>query len=166
MKKDTALTIALPKSKLQPPPKKSEIIDALTRLEIEKRNKQLKADVDKRKALVIEAEKELIEFAMLSPRTFALDADLGSRWSNRDKLSGIRVYIEIDERYLPAELKKKIKEIHALPEDYREAQFHYVRKEIAAAVNGMASHTERVEALLSNDDSKKSLEEMLEVLSK
>lgn len=163
MKKELSLTI--PKSTLIPPPKKSEIIDALTKLEVDKRTKENKEGVIERKRLEDESEKELIKLCLIDPAVFAVEADTGSFWSGKSVVEGIYVKFKIEEKQLPADLKKKLRDLHKLPEHNSNFYFSDVRKEVQAAINGMVSKEERVTALLADEGSRKSLEAMLEAIS-
>lgn len=158
-------TLALPKSKLQPPPTKAEVIDALTRLRIEKLEKENKEGVALRKKLNDEAEAELIEFVNATHGSLAKEADTGDWYSGCSKIDGIKVIIRLEEKQLPVALKSKLREIHKLPERIRSYCYSDERKSVALAVSGMGTKDERVNALLKDEVSRDALGKMLEAIS-
>lgn len=162
MKKELALA---PQTKLQPPPKKSEVIDALTRIEVEKRNKEERDGVERRKVLQKECEEEITMMALADTSAYVTEIHWGWGYSG-GKLEGIQVRLDIQDKQFPHELKKKIKEMLSLPSRYCEVQFNSVRKEISALVNQVVPKDERVTAMLADDATRSSLEKMLAIISK
>lgn len=158
-------TLALTQSKLQPPPTKTEVIDALTRLRIEKLMKENKEGVTLRKKLTAEAEKELVQLCQLDPGAFSPEASIGSWWSGDKKLVGVQVEMEIAENRLPTQLRKKLIQIHSLPERERHFIFNEERKIVSMGMSGMGTKDERVNALLKDESSKAALVKMLEAIS-
>lgn len=153
-------------SKVTPPPTKAEILDALTRLQIQKWKDEDKAGIAERKRLLEEAEIELETFAAANFERLSRDANIGSQ-SYRDKsLYSICVRVEIPESELPAELRAKILKIHDLPTLQREPVFHKVRKMIAEKTNALPTKEERIDMLLTDESSKSALETMLQTISK
>lgn len=154
MKKELAVI-----STVQPKPTRAEIIDALTQLEVQRRNEASKADVAKRKALTAEIETELAaHFKKVA------DKAAGSvRWNVYAKSNWANISFDIPN--IPKSTQAKMIIADKLPTMAREYQFCKVRKEILDASAGF-DKTTRVSRLLEGEDSRKSLEKILDTLKK
>lgn len=161
MKKE--LSLAIPKSKLNPPPKKSEVIDALTKLRVDELNKEQKEQVAERKRLEEEIEPELIEYALSNVASLIKNVKLGYAY-DQEKINGVGVLIQLDHKDLSKHLIDKLRRIHSLPERVRFYTTSDVRKGILMAVNGMVPHNARVSLLLEDEESSRALKKMLEVI--
>lgn len=155
MKKQLAIV-----STVQPKPTKAEIVDALTQLEVQRRDDKSKAEVEKRKELVKEIEAELMTH-------FKKCADKSTgevRWSvyNSGK---IWASASFDITSIPKTTQAKMVVADKLPTLARQHRFCDVRKDILAASSGF-DKTTRVSRLLQNDDSRKSLEKILNSFGK
>ncbi len=162
-------TLALPKSKMQPPPKKSEIIDAMTRLRVEKNIAERKKQVAERMALWDEIERELKALAITSSGHLAMSVHEGNFRYKEKHVEGVYVSVLMPHTVLGKELHDKLKKFHNLPErEFSNDQYYYkmIRKEVAELVNGLIPHAERVNALLADETAKAAMEKMLETLEK
>lgn len=162
------LTLALPKSKLQPPPTKSEVIDALTKLRVEKNIAERAKQVAERIVLKKELDTEIEQLATDGAIAFAKSAHLGRYYRDDKFVDGIYVAVIISHKQLSKETHDKLKKFHRLPEREITAHSDYVkmiRKEVQEQVNGIIPRNERVLALLNDETSKAALEKMLEAIS-
>lgn len=155
MKKELAVT-----SSVQPKPTKAEIIDALTQLEVQRRDDRSKADVARRGELDKEIQTELLEHLKKS----ASKSEGEVRWSvyTSGKVWATASFEIAD---IPKSVKAKMVEADNLPSMARQHRFCDVRKDIVAASTGFDKST-RVSRLLKNDESRESLEKLLDTLSK
>lgn len=149
------------KSKVQPKPTRAEIVDALTQLEVQRRNDKSKSDVAKKKKLGDEIEAEMIAAVVANPEAFSGEFKFG--YFNNQPY-GYEVRFSVDKLASASAFAKRIKEHDALPSIAREYRFTDVRREMLNATQGM-SKDERVTRLLSDKDSRASLEKMLDALS-
>lgn len=149
-------------SKVQPKPTRAEIVDALTQLEVQRRNDKSKADAARKKKLGEELEAEFVTHVIANIKAFKADLHFG--YWNCEKPFGFEVQIAADGVASSPKFAKRLKEYHSLPDRPREYRFNDVRKEVLNATQGM-SKDERVVRLLNDKDSRASLEKMLDALS-
>lgn len=159
MKKQLAIV-----STVQPKPTKAEIVDALTQLEVQRRDDKSKADVEKRKEMVKEINAELLAH-------FNKSSDKSSDKSNGDVRWDVYhsgeawARVGFDITSIPKALKAKMVVADKLPTLARQHRFCDVRKDILNASSGF-DKTTRVSRLLKNDESRKSLEKILDTFKK
>ncbi len=154
------LSLAIPKTKIQPPPTRSEIIDAMTRVRMDQLATENRAEVEARKTLEAEISVEIQSFAMANLETLAKQTD----WSRWSKDTSAEMKVMISDKQMPKPLKDKIKKAEGMQMRLRTYDFKEVRKEVYAAANKIVPHDERVSALLNDEASKKGLEKMLEAI--
>lgn len=146
-------------SKVQPKPTKAEIVDALTQLEVQRRNDKSKEDAARRAEFDKEIEAALISYF----KEIGDKAKPQVRWSIYNSGSSY-ANISFDIQSIPKAVITKMKEADKLPTRPREYRFFDVRKEILNAARGI-DETKRVSRLLNNEESRASLEKLLDTLS-
>lgn len=149
---------------MQPPPKKSEIIDALTKLRVIQLDEESKRDAAERERMEEEIKPQLVSYAISNLASIVTDINTGHCYGDK-KICGVKVLLELEQKDLSADLLAKLRKIHSLPERARTHDFHHIRKEIAMEVNGMMPHDVRVNALLKDEDSRTALEKILETIA-
>lgn len=144
-------------TKVQPKPTKAEIIDALTQLEVRRRDDKSKAEVSKRKEMDQEIKTELLVHFKKTAEKAAGQV----RWDVFG--SGPWASVSFDITSIPKLLQAKMKQAEKLPTLARQHRFCDVRKDILNASSGF-DKTTRVSRLIQNDESRKSLEKILDSL--
>lgn len=150
-------------STVKPKPTRGEILDAMTQLECERRNDSLRADVAKKEALGKELEKQILDLFLSDTGQSAGNVNLGHWYKSMAKVSGVEIRFEITR--INPDFNKRLKEYHALPDRYYDADFQRVRKELLTASRGFDAN-DKGKRLLSDEASKKALESALDALTK
>jgi len=147
------------KTTVQPKPTRAEIIDAMTTVECERRNKKQGEQVARRNQLQKELEASLANHFLAQKSKGEPEIRWGYRYRDDQDTKGVQITYGLDN--LPAALVKKLNEYHGLPERVRDVRFCDVRKEMLARVSGI-DKAARVSRLLTDDESRKSVEKLLD----
>lgn len=164
MKKESqSLAPAVIDAAIQPKPTKSEIISALTHLQIAKLEKEQTEGIERRKHLIPEVEADIIRL-LRNTKITPENSKPNFGYFHKGEISGISVTVSLDS--LPIALQQKLIEFHKLPSYLRCIEAKKIRKEISDKVNNRATTSERVEALLKSDSGRAALNSILESLEK
>lgn len=150
-------------STVKPKPTRGEILDAMAQLECERRNETLRSDVAKKEVLGKELEKQILDLFLSDTDQSAGNVNLGHWYKSMAKVSGIEIRFDITR--INPELNKRLKEYHALPNHYYDADFARVRKELLNASRGFDAN-DKGRRLLADEASKKALESALDAITK
>lgn len=148
-------------TKVQPKPTKAEIIDALTQIEVERRNKERGDKVKQRQELGKELDAELLAFFFAEKKHSEADIHFG--WKNQGKVNSVTIKFDLEN--LPSPIMKKLVLFHELPERYYECSFSDVRKDVVTLATGFDKET-RVMRLLEVKETRDQLEQILDTISK
>lgn len=152
---------------IAPKPTKNEIIEALTQIRIEELRKEVMAAIEQRDALAKECRELILDWHKSSGEAEP-KVDLGHPDRKWDQSKGERVMtgatygveITFECPVLPEKIKDKLLEFHRAAERaYMSHTVDSVRKEIRDKL--IVSKDSRVSALLSDPESRKTLEEAL-----
>lgn len=147
-------------SSVTPKPSKAEIIDALTELRVAEIRSERKSRSDRREELKPIIEKALVKLGKGKPA----ECDSFGWVSSSGKVSGSSLKIELGE--IPNDLEKFIFEYDKIPSYFNNIDEKKIRKEVSEKVNGSLSRTDRVDAILSDEESKAALQSILTQLYK
>lgn len=162
--KPTIKTLVIPanvQSAIVPKPTRAELIDAMTAIEIERIEAEQQATTEKREALKIEIENELLALPLDNIPSVP---NLGGCYGANSRLSGVSIRFEF--LNLPKPLAAKLCKFHALEQWHAEPKRLEIRKQILAKMNGMTEPHNRVDALLENVETKAALTKLLAAISK
>lgn len=146
------------KTKVQPKPTRAEIIDALTQLEIQRRNDESKKQVERKREIHQKLTDQIKRLKLNDPSPY-----IHFGYVREKKVDSM--YIKYSIENIPEPMEKMLLEYHSLPSCPREHRFCDVRKEIYASSQGLACGT-RVTRLLDDKESRKALEAMLDAITK
>lgn len=162
---NTKAIIAIPAqvdTVVEPKPKRSEVIDALTELKIQ----QLEAEA-KRASAEAERLRPQIERGILkASRKVKACVSCGSQYGTDadPKIKYIEVRVDVAFDSLPEPLKAKLVRYHACSKARRMPDRREIRARIAAQSLPEQDRATRVEALLSDKASRAALEQLLKAI--
>lgn len=153
-------------------PTKAEILEALTQLKFQQRMDERKERDEEKKRLEAECDQMLMEYVKENVHKFAPRISFGHlkrNWEtgNGEYLGEIEgVEARFDLNKLPSRIEKKIVKLKQLENQRIITDYDAIKKEIRDGLNGIQDKTERVKALLADEESRKGLEAMLKEISK
>lgn len=171
MKKTLAIKQADPLAVVVPKPTRSEILDAMVRLTIEKRSAEIKERDDKVKALTAEVDDLLVAFTRKNIGKLAISLRLGGcseKWDgNTYKVSeesdDSEASVNIRADALPRSIVSRLVAISTLKRKRWNLDPAAIKRQIREGITGNTG--ERVTALLTTPQSRAALEQALEKIA-
>lgn len=153
-------------------PTKAEILEALTQLKFQQRADEKRERDEEKKKLEAECDQMLVEYVKQNVAKFTPRIRFGSlkrNWETgngeyMEEISGTEAEYDLDK--LPSRIEKKLVKLRQLEMIRIVTDYDAIKKEIRDGLNGIQDKTERVKALLENEETRKGLEAMLKEISK
>lgn len=161
-------------SKVKPPPTKTEVIEAMTRLRV----KQLEDEAEASARIKQKIEDELkpmilahaLEVFSICPKTIR-HGSRKTRWDSEKRktvylndVAGVEVRLEF--KSLPKDLTRTLVEYHKITSWRKNFDVKEIRREIKERMDNLTPKSTRVEALLTDPASKQALGSMMKAIFK